>query len=278
MAYTSLVTALQEQKRRAALQGSTPTTAQTRGIAEGYFGARADRLAQMKGLGIQEGELELGEKSLKQARELENQRLAEQKRATDLEVKAAERAEERAKRQGQVTATVGGAAIGAYAGASIGAGGGAAAGAGGGAAGGATAGSLGGPWGAVIGAVIGYVISSCIIIGALYGPKSKQARYSKVFCARFMDVPTYLGYWQIGKRFFVDVWMRHPWLKPIYRITLVDPFYRFMLWKLGRGKAGLYARFTGWWFLRACRAYENRRTEPLVLPEGSQGCIDAIRR
>ena len=120
-------------------------------------------------------------------------------------------------------------------------------------------------------------IATCTCLGYLYGPYSPQVRYARVFCGRFLDLETLLGYYQIADRVVV-LWDDHPWLiKPMEKL-IVKPFYNFMLWKLGRKKkVSWWSRAWSKFFLGICRGYEKQRVTDMIVPERAMRCIEMVR-
>jgi hypothetical protein len=113
----------------------------------------------------------------------------------------------------------------------------------GGAASGAAVGAWGGPVGAGAGAIIGGIVGGisqlfdggCTLFSYLYGESSPQVRYAKVFCYRFLDEKTLLGYYQTAN--FVKKLSIKYGLKG-YIKGPAESFYRYMKWKLGKDKKG----------------------------------------
>lgn len=136
--------------------------------------------------------------------------------------------------------------------------------------------AVGGPVGAVIGGVGGIIGGGCIIFGYLYGDRSSQARYAKVFCGRHMDLPTLLGYYQLGEKIIL-FWEKHPsFIKPMERL-FVRPFYDYMLWKLKRKKKiSLWAKVWSKFWLKLCKESEKRRKKPIFIPNQYGPCIQAV--
>jgi hypothetical protein len=155
----------------------------------------------------------------------------------------------------------------------------------GGVAGGAAAGALAGTYvfpavGTVVGAVIGGVVGGvvglvsgkgCIVLSYLYGQESKQARTAKIFCAKFMDVPSLVGYYQVGKTL---IWLceRSPMFKNQLDKRLGQPFYRYMRFKLGKGYLLPGDEFVSRTFLSLCRL-RYRMGRLRHFPAGSHVCM-----
>jgi hypothetical protein len=147
-----------------------------------------------------------------------------------------------------------------------------------GAAVGAEIGSTYGPVGTVIGAIAGGAVGGvehavgCIVLSYMYGPESKQARTAKVFCAKHMDVPGLVGYYQVGK--VLIAWCeKSPAFKRQLEKRLGRPFYRYMRWKLGKEKSILsWDMVVSRSFLSLCRL-RYRMGRLRYFPQGSHVCM-----
>jgi len=122
------------------------------------------------------------------------------------------------------------------------------------------------------------VSGGCITFGFLYGKTSKQARYAKVFCARHMDLLTLLGYYRLGKK-FINLWKKHPvFIKPMEKM-IINPFYNYMLWKLGRKKSiSFLEKMSANIWLKLCRRAEVKNKTINIIPKEYAGCIAAVGR
>jgi len=118
----------------------------------------------------------------------------------------------------------------------------------------------------------------CITFGFLYGKTSKQARYAKVFCARHMDLLTLLGYYRLGKK-FINLWKKHPvFIKPMEKM-IINPFYNYMLWKLGRKESiSFLEKMSANIWLKLCRRAEVKNKTINIIPKEYAGCIAAVGR
>ena len=151
----------------------------------------------------------------------------------------------------------------------------------GGAAVGAGIGSLAGGVGAIPGAIIGGIIggvvgvvesiAGCIVLSYLYGPESKESRTAKVFCAKHMDLPALVGYYQIGK-VLISWCDKSPIFKRQLEKRIGRPFFKYMRYRLGHGGISRWDEIISISFLSLCRIrYKMGRLTNF--PIGSQVCM-----
>ena len=122
--------------------------------------------------------------------------------------------------------------------------------------------------------VIGGVVSGkgCIVLSYMYGPESPQARTAKVFCARFMDYPALVGYYQVG-RVLIRWCEKSPRFKAWLELHLGRSFFRYMRWRIGK-TPGIMPRdrIVAERFLRLCRL-RFALGRCLYFPAGSGACM-----
>lgn len=124
---------------------------------------------------------------------------------------------------------------------------------------------------------LSYRWDTCTCLSYVYGSPSPQTRYARVFCGRFLDLETLLGYYRLSAN-IVIVWDKFPGLvKPMEKL-FVKPFYNFILWSLGRKrKVSRWSKFWSKFFLGACRGYEKQRQVDMIVPERAMRCIKMVR-
>jgi hypothetical protein len=90
----------------------------------------------------------------------------------------------------------------------------------------------------------------CICMSYIYGPGSKQVRYSRVFCLRHMDEVTLLGYYNFG---LLMIALSEKLHTKFFLKRMTTPFFKYMLYKLDRGKASWYDRIVSSALLKVFR-------------------------
>jgi hypothetical protein len=118
---------------------------------------------------------------------------------------------------------------------------------------------------------------SCLIMSFFYGVRSKQVRYARVYCNRFLTIPTLIGYYTIAYRIIMYCQTR-PIATALLRKFFVPRLFDYMLYCLGRKKSvSFITDKVAKWFLSLCR-FEYKRANRHYVPGESAPCIYAALR
>ena len=264
------------QRRQARLRGRPLTRNEAAAPFEALAATAGTRLAQQKGLKLQEEGLGLEERRitstetiaeqnrkiererLANIKEAEQARLAESQRVTDLELKAAEEAQE-VTTSGRIVSGAVGAAGGAFAGGKVA----------------ALAGSTFGPLGTIIGGILGLgagIVSGkfCIIVTVCTRRYSHEVNITREYRDKMLDPETLTGYYILAS-ILVPILLRSIWARKVVKKLLVDRLVDHGEVELGY-KTKYAHRLSKWVagsFLRLCKGVA--RVMPRSLKEVYHG-------
>jgi hypothetical protein len=110
----------------------------------------------------------------------------------------------------------------------------------------------------------------CILFGYFYPGDRKKKRYVAVFCGRHMSYQELDGYYKWGM-WWIERCNRHPWLKPYAEFLTTRGFYKYIMYRLGRGKRSLFGEIMGHFWMKAFKRAGRSGVQPKDILH--QACI-----